>query len=129
MRKAVSDADWQIPEHEVHVLAPKRHDYVVLIPVIDEGERIIRQLARMSSLTTLVDIAVVDGGSTDGSIEQLLSLPTLRAVAVKRAAGRLGAQLRVGMAWAFREGYEGVILIDGNGKDNPDAIPKFVAAL
>ena len=123
------DDDWQIPEHELHILAPKRHDYIVLIPVINEGERIVRQLARMSTLTALVDIAVVDGGSTDGSLEQLLKNSTLRAVAVKRGAGRLGAQLRVGMAWALREGYEGVILIDGNGKDNPDAIPKFVAAL
>jgi dolichol-phosphate mannosyltransferase len=125
----VNDADWQIPEHELHILAPKRHDYIVLIPVINEGERIVRQLARMSALTAVVDIAIVDGGSTDGSIEQLLQLPTLRAVAVKTGAGRLGAQLRVGMAWALREGYEGVILIDGNGKDNPDAIPAFVAAL
>lgn len=123
------DDDWQIPEHELHILAPKRHDYIVLIPVINEGERIVRQLERMSALTSLVDIAVVDGGSTDGSLEQLLKHSTLRAVAVKRGAGRLGAQLRVGMAWALREGYEGVILIDGNGKDNPDAIPKFVAAL
>lgn len=125
----MNDAGWQIPEHELHILAPKKHDYIVLIPVINEGERIVRQLARMSPLTDVVDIAVVDGGSTDGSIEQLLKLATLRAVAVKTGAGRLGAQLRVGMAWALREGYEGVILIDGNGKDNPDAIPKFVAAL
>jgi dolichol-phosphate mannosyltransferase len=125
----VNDADWQIPEHELHILAPKRHDYIVLIPVINEGERIVQQVMRMSPLADAVDIAVVDGGSTDGSIEQLLQLSTLRAVAVKRGAGRLGAQLRVGMAWALREGYEGVILIDGNGKDNPDAIPKFVAAL
>src|SRR5437660_2626154 len=83
----------------------------------------------MSPLADVVDIAVVDGGSTDGSIEQLLHHPTLRAVAVKKGPGRLGAQLRVGMAWALREGYDGVILIDGNGKDNPEAIPKFVAKL
>jgi dolichol-phosphate mannosyltransferase len=125
----VNDAGWQIPEHELHILRPKRHDYIVLIPVINEGERIVRQLQRMSALTDVVDIAVIDGGSTDGSIEQLLQNPTVRAVAVKRDAGRLGAQLRLGMAWALREGYEGVILIDGNGKDNPDAIPRFVAAL
>jgi dolichol-phosphate mannosyltransferase len=125
----VNDADWQIPEHELHVLGPKRHDHIVLIPVINEGERIVRQLERMSTLTDAVDVAVIDGGSTDGSIERLLQNTTLRAVAVKRDAGRLGAQLRIGMAWALAEGYEGVILIDGNGKDNPDAIPRFVAAL
>ena len=125
----MNDADWQIPEHELHILGPKRHDYIVLIPVINEGERIVRQLERMSPLTDAVDMAVIDGGSTDGSIEQLLQNATLRAVAVKRDAGRLGAQLRIGMAWAMREGYDGVILIDGNGKDNPDAIPQFVAAL
>jgi hypothetical protein len=33
------------------------------------------------------------------------------------------------MAWVLAESYEGVIFIDGNDKDDPDAIPAFVDAL
>ena len=32
-------------------------------------------------------------------------------------------------AWALRQGYEGVITIDGNNKDDPAAIPLFIQAL
>jgi len=32
-------------------------------------------------------------------------------------------------AWCLRQGYKGVITIDGNDKDGVDAIPRFVAAL
>jgi hypothetical protein len=31
--------------------------------------------------------------------------------------------------WALNRGYKGVITIDGNNKDNPAALPRFVACL
>src|SRR5205823_4070682 len=41
----------------------------------------------------------------------------------------LSAQMRMGLAFALRRGYDGVIVIDGNNKDDPAAIPDFVRAL
>jgi dolichol-phosphate mannosyltransferase len=121
---------WELPAHELREMAPKRHDYAVVIPVINEGERIRRQLTRMQALPGVADLMIVDGGSTDGSLDDgLLREAGVRALAIKTGPGRLSAQLRIGLAWAMADGYDGVILIDGNDKDNPAAIPSFVEAL
>ena len=52
-----------------------------------------------------------------------------RAVLVKSGKGALSAQLRMAFAWCLQEGYKGVIIIDGNGKDGVKAIPEFVRHL
>jgi dolichol-phosphate mannosyltransferase len=119
-----------IPAHERHVLAPKRQRYCVAVFVINEGERIRQQLREMAPLADQIDIVVADGGSTDGS----LALDTLaglrvRALLVKRDAGKLSAQMRMAIAFALEEGYDGLVVIDGNGKDDVAAIPTFVALL
>lgn len=35
----------------------------------------------------------------------------------------------MGYAYALRQGYEGIITIDGNGKDNPNSIPLIIKQL
>ncbi len=53
----------------------------------------------------------------------------MRALLVKTGPGKLSAQLRMAYSWALEERYEGIVTIDGNGKDGVDAIPRFLAAL
>jgi dolichol-phosphate mannosyltransferase len=48
---------------------------------------------------------------------------------VKTAPGKLSAQLRCAYAFALDQGYEGIVTIDGNDKDDPEAIPRFIEAL
>ena len=105
--------------------APRRTRYCVIVPVINEGERIRRQLARMAALPA--DLILADGGSTDGSLDPLP--PHVRTLLVKTGPGKLGAQLRMGFGYALAQGYEGVVLVDGNDKDDVSAIPRFVALL
>jgi hypothetical protein len=84
----------------------------------------------MSHVDGLPDVVITDGGSTDGSLDPAwLAGRGVRAVLVKRDPGRVGAQLRIGFAWCLAEGYEGIVTVDGNGKDGVDAIPAFTAAL
>ena len=84
----------------------------------------------MHPLAGSVDLAIADGGSSDGSLdEDHLRACGVRALLVKTGPGRLGAQLRMGLAWAMREGYEGVVLVDGNDKDDTAAVPALVRAL
>jgi glycosyltransferase involved in cell wall biosynthesis len=104
----------------------------VIIPVINEGERIARLLARMSKLDVAcrADILIIDGGSRDGSLEPpLLGEHSVRGLLVKTGPGKLSAQLRCAYAFALSEGYDHLVTIDGNDKDDPEAIERFILAL
>ena len=125
-------AGWQVPAFREQVGGPRRTAHCVVIPVINEGERIRSLLGRMAALDlfTSLDVVIVDGGSTDGSLDPSeLSARGLRALLTKTGPGKLSAQLRCGYAFALDQGYEGIVTIDGNDKDDPAAIPAFAAAL
>jgi hypothetical protein len=124
------DADWQVPAFEEAVYATKRHAHALVIPVINEGERIRGQLARIKAAGLPVDVIIADGGSTDGSLDpDFVRAAGVRAVLTKTGPGKLSAQLRLAYAWALRQGYEGIVTIDGNGKDGVEAVADMVARL
>jgi len=120
----------QIPEHRTEEFGPKQSKYCLCVFVIDEGERIRRQLEKMQRYVYPVDVVIADGGSTDGSLEpKFLKAHGVRTLLTKTGPGRLSAQMRMGLAYALDQGYEGVIVMDGNDKDGPEAIPRFVEML
>jgi dolichol-phosphate mannosyltransferase len=123
---------WEIPAMDISFWLGKQHQYCVVIPVINEGERIKSLLRRMYSLHTssMADVIIVDGGSTDGSLEPTsLQQIGVRGLLVKKGPGKLSAQLRCAYAFALDQGYDGIVTIDGNDKDDPEAIPRFLEAL
>lgn len=121
---------WEIPTYELKEIKSKQAKYCVCIPVINEGERILGQLERVKPFLDRIDVLLLDGGSTDGSTDiNKLRERGVRVLLVKTGEGRLSAQLRMGYAYALEQGYEGIITVDGNGKDNVDAIPSFIKAL
>ncbi|MBT9371472.1 glycosyltransferase family 2 protein [Rhizobium sp. CSW-27] len=126
----VASSSRQLPAHRVDEYAGKTHDYVLVIPVINEGKRIQEQLRRTAAARLPVDVIIADGGSTDGSLEaSFVQEQGVRAVLTKTGPGRLSAQLRMAYAWCLDQGYRGIITIDGNGKDNVEAVKDFVAKL
>jgi len=125
-----SKKNWEFPDFTEDVLSPKKNDYCVCVFVINEGERIQKQLKAMKKFANKIDIVVADGGSTDGSLEQsFLKQQDVRALLTKKGKGKLSAQMRMAFAWALDEGYKGIVVVDGNGKDDISAIPDFVARL
>lgn len=125
-------ATWQVPTFEAPLWLGPQRPWCVVIPVINEGERIKSLLSRMTSLEIdgIADIIIVDGGSTDGSLGlDLLKKNNVRGLLVKTGAGKLSAQLRCAYAFSLDQGYEGIITIDGNDKDDPEAIPRLIDAL
>jgi glycosyltransferase involved in cell wall biosynthesis len=113
-----------------HVFSEKKAKWAVVVPVINEGQKFISQLANMQKYLDDCDLVIADGGSSDGStdLETLKGLG-VTALLIKTGPGKLSAQLRMGFAWCLDKGYEGVITVDGNGKDGVDAIPNFVREL
>ena len=121
-----------VPRFECFEYEGKRNDYVVLIPIINEGDRIIKELKRAYKYKVfdIADIVICDGGSTDGCTdESLLCKWKVNTLLVKQDVGRQGAQLRMGIWWALRRGYRGIITIDGNNKDSIEDVGCFIMKL
>lgn len=122
----------QVPPYDVQGWKGRSHSACVIIPVINEGARIGHLLSRMAALdiAAQADIIIVDGGSTDGSLrEDRLDAGRVAALLTKRGPGRLSAQLRCAYDFALEQGYDEIVTIDGNDKDDPDPIPAFIAAI
>ncbi|MBO7552172.1 MAG: glycosyltransferase family 2 protein [Fibrobacter sp.] len=121
-----------VPDFECEEFASRKKDYVVLIPIINEGNRILNELKRAQAANVggVADIVICDGGSTDGCTEKsaLVSLD-VNTLLVKKSAGKQGAQLRMGFWWALKRGYKGIITIDGNDKDSIEDVPRFIEKL
>lgn len=125
-------AAWEVPTYQSLLWRGRKHSYCVVIPVINEGARIQSLLERMKTagIEGQADIIIVDGGSTDGSLAlDRLQEKGVAGLLLKTAVGKLSAQLRCAYAFALEQGYQGIVTIDGNDKDDPQAIPQFIQAL
>ena len=121
-----------VPRFEREEYGEKKSEYCVLIPIINEGERIHRELARAqrAGVDRAADLVICDGGSTDGCTRaETLKELGVNTLLTKRDTGKQGAQLRMGLYWALERGYEGVVTIDGNDKDSIEDVPRFLEKL
>lgn len=122
--------NWDFPDFKEKTYFNKQNKYCICVFVINEGEKIQKQLGHMSKFRRQIDIIVADGGSTDGSLDDAtLKSAGVRTLLTKIGKGKLSAQMRMAFAWALNEGYEGVVVVDGNGKDDISAIPNFIELL
>lgn len=121
-----------VPDFECDEYNDKKTKYCICIPIINEGERIKKELetAKQNGIDKIADIIICDGGSTDNSTDKnkLVDLG-VNTLLVKKGPGKQGAQLRMGLYFALQRGYEGIITIDGNNKDSIEDIPKFIEKL
>lgn len=128
--REVNDQPREAPSYTVDRLIPKSAEYCVIVFVINEGEKVRKQLARMADVTHGIDVIVADGGSTDDSLDlDYLSSVGVSALLTKTGPGKLSAQMRMAFDFALNERYAGVVTIDGNGKDGVEAIPQFITLL
>jgi dolichol-phosphate mannosyltransferase len=124
--------DWEVPEFRVEFWDGKTSDYCIVVPVINEGDRIRQFVRRLkdANVDAIADIIIVDGGSTDGSLEQeYLRSHSVRGLLTKTGLGKLSSQLRVAYSFSVANEYTGIVTIDGNNKDDPHAIYEFIRLL
>ena len=121
-----------VPKFNCFEYQGRTKDYCVLIPIINEKDRIHRELKRAlkANVQDVADIIICDGGSTDGCTdEKILQNLKVNTLLVKDDIGKQGAQLRMGFYYALERGYKGIITIDGNNKDSIEDVPKFIEKL
>ena len=108
-----------IVRHSIESFGPKRNEYALVLNVLNEGERLANQLRRLSPYRSCVDIVVSDAPSSDGSTaaDRLREAGVTTLISLLEP-GRYSASALAAFAYCRTCGYQGVILMDGNDKDD-----------
>jgi dolichol-phosphate mannosyltransferase len=98
---------------------------LALIPCFDEAARVGPVLAALPGCVAAA--LVVD----DGSADDTGAVARLAGARVLRLEGRrgVGAALRAGFRLAVAEGFDAVVVLAGNGKDDPRQVPALLEPL
>ncbi len=132
MFSKTNEAIYGVPKFLSTEIEERKTKYCLCIPIINEGERIHKQLqrAQQHGIDKLVDIIICDGDSSDDSTEiNTLKELGVNTLLIKKDTGKQGAQLRMGFWFALERGYEGIITIDGNNKDSIESVSLFIEKL
>lgn len=98
---------------------------LAIIPAFNEEGRVGNVIGLVSRYD--VDPLVVDDGSSDRTTAEAEAAGA-RVLRFAENKGK-GVALREAFDLSLKEGYDGVILIDGDGQHDPACIPDFVTAL
>jgi glycosyltransferase involved in cell wall biosynthesis len=104
--------------------SPASGGYCVVIPTYN-NRATVRGVVE-AALEQVATVIVVDDGCTDGTAEELASLPIV-LVRHSRNRGK-GRALRTGFQRAFELGYTHAVTLDSDGQHFPEEIPLLIAA-
>jgi dolichol-phosphate mannosyltransferase len=97
---------------------------LVMVPTLNE-ERGIRRV--LKDVPKDIDVLVVDGGSTDETVEVTRQY---RVRVIEQEFGRgKGCGVRTGMGFFLSSKYDVLCMIDGDGSNDPEELPKMIEAM
>ena len=112
----------KIPNYDKYIFFEKKNKYSLLIPVINEGDRFISQMNKMKehNIFNICDVYICDGCSKDNSSNpDFIKEYGCKALIINKSDKRgQGVQLKQGFFESMKDDYDGVIMVDGNDKDN-----------
>jgi len=98
----------------------EKYKKIAVIPAFNEEDRLGKILDKFS--TEIIDkVLVVDDGSTDRTAEEARNRG-VRVISQEKRTG-VGAAIRRGIDYAIENGYDIIVVMAANGKDNPEEIP------
>jgi len=99
---------------------------LAIAPLHNEGNKAMDVVNRFPK--GLVDeILVVDDASTDGT-PQLIAKAGASVLTLAERSG-CGTAIRHGIDYGLKKGYDVFVVLAANGKDNPQEIPRLLAAI
>jgi dolichol-phosphate mannosyltransferase len=80
-----------------------------------------------SQMPSQADYLIIDDGSDDGTTEMIASYKDRGVMSVKHPKRRgVGAAIRTGIEYARTHGYDIIVIMAGNDKDDPQEIPQLL---
>jgi glycosyltransferase involved in cell wall biosynthesis len=98
---------------------------IAIVPAYNEERNIGRVLDELRAVDPGLDVVVVSDGSTDRTAE----VAAARGAHVVRLPFNvgIGGTVQTGFRYAWEEGYELAVRLDGDGQHDPGELPKLVA--
>ena len=97
---------------------------VVIVPVLNEKGKIGRTIARVPC-GVVGEIVIVSDASDDGSDAEARAAGAT-VLRHEKTLG-VGAAIRTGLQYGLKQGYDILVVMAGNDKDDPTEIPKLCA--
>ena len=100
---------------------------LIIIPAFNEEETLRGVILSIRSSLSQADILVVNDGSTDSTA----NLARQEGVFVLEHPYNMGigTTMQTGFLYAFRNGYDIAIQVDGDGQHNPEFLPSLIKPL
>jgi glycosyltransferase involved in cell wall biosynthesis len=100
---------------------------VAIIPAFNEERNVGRVIDELRALDPGLDVVVISDGSTDGTVEVALALGA-HVVVLPFNLG-IGGAVQTGFRYAWEEGYELAVRLDGDGQHDPGELRALVAPI
>lgn len=105
---------------------------LVCPPVFNEKVKVRNVIERFlkSCMAAKADYLILDDGSDDGTSEVIAEYANRAVKTVKHAErSGVGAAIRTAIRYAQKNGYDIIVIMAGNDKDNPEEIPFLLAPI
>jgi glycosyltransferase involved in cell wall biosynthesis len=98
---------------------------IAIVPALNEEETVGRVIDEINAFDPGFDVVVVDDGSTD----RTAGVAADRGAHVLRLPFNLGigGAMQTGYRFAFEQGYDVAVQIDGDGQHDPTQLPKILS--
>jgi len=98
---------------------------VAIVPALNEERALPAVIDELRAFDPGLDIVVVDDGSTDGTA----AAATAKSVRVLRLPFNLGigGAVQTGFRFAFENGYDLAVRVDGDGQHDPSQLGRLIA--
>lgn len=99
---------------------------IAIIPAYNEAERIAEVIAGIKKHQPLMDIVVINDGSTDATSAKARSGGLAHVIDLPVNLG-IGGAVQTGYLYAYRHGYDIAVQIDGDGQHDPAELAKIIS--